>query len=66
MIRTLRTLGKAHPGLSKAVEAFVSGYVVYHLTQTRYRMKDLNLTFVSDARERLNASIVSGEQTLHG
>ncbi|KAF4767117.1 hypothetical protein HAV15_009452 [Penicillium sp. str.  len=66
VIRTLRTLGKAHPGLSKAVEAFVSGYVVYHLTQTRYRMKDLNLTFVSDARERLNASIVSGEQTLHG
>ncbi|CAI7622241.1 unnamed protein product [Penicillium discolor] len=61
VIRTLRTLGKAHPGLSKAVEAFVSGYVVYHLTQTRYRMEDLNPTFVSDARERLNASIVSGE-----
>lgn len=60
VIRTLRTLGKAHPGLSKAVEAFVSGYVVYHLMQTRYRMEDLNPTFVSDARERLNA-IASGE-----
>lgn len=53
VIRTLRMLGKAHPGLSKVLEAFVSGYVVYHLTQTRYRMEDLDLTFVSDARERL-------------
>ncbi|CAI7588280.1 unnamed protein product [Penicillium glandicola] len=51
VIRTLRMLGKAHSGLSKTVEAFISGYVTYHLTQTQYRMKDLDLTSVSDARE---------------
>ncbi|KAJ5957419.1 hypothetical protein N7501_011698 [Penicillium viridicatum] len=61
IIRTLRTLGKAHPGLSKVLEAFVSGYVVYHQTQKRYRLEDLDLTFVSDARERLKGSIASGE-----
>ncbi|KAJ5951015.1 uncharacterized protein N7479_009428 [Penicillium vulpinum] len=47
MIRNLRTRGKAYPGLSKVIEAFLSGYVMYHMTQTRYRMDDLDLTFVS-------------------
>ncbi|KAJ5185518.1 Trichodiene synthase [Penicillium cf. griseofulvum] len=51
VIRTLRTLGKAHLEVSKAVEAFVPGYVTYHLTQARYRMEDLDLTCVSNARE---------------
>ncbi|CAG8887217.1 unnamed protein product [Penicillium egyptiacum] len=41
VIRRLRTLGKAHSGLQRLVEAFVFGYVTYHLTQTRYRMEDL-------------------------
>ncbi|KAJ5827276.1 Trichodiene synthase [Penicillium robsamsonii] len=61
VIRTLRTLGKTHPRLSKAVEAFVSGYVTYHLTQTRYRLEDLDLSPVSDAREWSKAVIVSRE-----
>ncbi|KAJ6143153.1 hypothetical protein N7471_002606 [Penicillium samsonianum] len=55
VIQTLRTLGKAHFGLSKVVEAFVSGYVTYHLTQRRYRTEELDMTFVSDARERSKA-----------
>ncbi|KAJ5589039.1 hypothetical protein N7537_011717 [Penicillium hordei] len=61
VIRTLHTFGKAHPVLSKVLEAFVFGYFGYHLTQTRYRMEDLDLTFVSDARERLKVSTASGE-----
>ncbi|KGO36747.1 Trichodiene synthase [Penicillium expansum] len=61
VIRTLRTLATAHSGLSKVVEAFVSGYVTYHLTQTRYQMEDLDLAFVSDAREQFSASIASRE-----
>ncbi|KAJ5158759.1 uncharacterized protein N7500_008410 [Penicillium coprophilum] len=50
LIRTLRTLGKAHIGISNAIEAFVSGYVTYHLTQRRYQMGDLDLTFAPSAR----------------
>ncbi|KXG46760.1 Trichodiene synthase [Penicillium griseofulvum] len=66
VIRTLRTLGKVHLELSGVVEAFVSGYVTYHLTQVRYRMGDLGLTCVSDAREWSKCLAESREQALQG
>jgi hypothetical protein len=66
VIRTLRALGKAHTELSKVVEAFVSGYVTYHLTQARYRTGDLDLICVSDEREWSKWLAASREQRYMG
>ena len=40
-ISVLRVLGKAHPQFLKALDAFVHGYVLYHLSQKRYRLDEL-------------------------
>ncbi|OQE37858.1 hypothetical protein PENCOP_c009G08653 [Penicillium coprophilum] len=61
LIQALRMLGKAHIGISNAIEAFISGHVTYQLTQRRYRMADLDSKFAPDARSCLKAVTASRE-----
>lgn len=61
VIRTLRTLGRVHLGVSEAIESFIQGYVAYHLVQTRYRMEDLDMRIVLETREKCCTSTISKE-----
>jgi hypothetical protein len=53
-VQRLRSLSKAHPKVSLAIESFVRGYIVFHLSQPRYRLAELELPVVIEAQRQLN------------
>jgi hypothetical protein len=57
LVQRLRSLGSTQPKISVAMEDFIQGYIVYHLSQPRYRLRELDLPMVIEAQRRVNPSM---------
>lgn len=54
LVERLRRLSTVHPRLEITMEGFIQGYVVYHLSQRRYRLRELGIPEVIEAEDRVN------------
>jgi hypothetical protein len=53
IIRRIRTITAVDPQIHANVEQLIQGYVVYHLSQSRYKLSEIGITGADEANRRL-------------
>lgn len=63
IVQRLRIMSTPDSKMSKVIEGFIQGYVVYHLCQPRYQLEELDIPMLSQAQCQAN-TLVGAEKPL--